>query len=68
MLPSPPVLLFHSKNDPVVSAENSTLVCRRFTAAGKRADYYEIEGTSHGGPAFFSERILDILSDFCQRA
>ncbi len=66
--PIPPVLLFHSENDPVVSAENSALVYRRLTAAGKRADYYELEGTSHGGLAFFSEPILDILSDFCQRA
>ena len=64
--PIPPVLLFHSKNDSVVSAENSTLVYRRLIAAGKRADYYELESDAHGGPVFFADTILDIISDFCQ--
>ncbi len=34
--------------------------------SGKRADYYELESDAHGGPVFFADTILDIVSDFCQ--
>lgn len=64
--PLPPVLLFHSENDPVVSAENSRSVYRKLIEAGKRAEYVELSGDAHGGSVFFSDPVLDLLTDFCR--
>jgi dipeptidyl aminopeptidase/acylaminoacyl peptidase len=64
----PPVLLFHSENDPIVSVENSRFLYKKLINARHEAYYYEIEGSeAHGGSTFFDSKILDIIQDFCNK-
>ncbi|MDO5519018.1 MAG: alpha/beta hydrolase [bacterium] len=64
----PPVLLFHSEKDPVVSVENSRLLYDKLTSTNHEVYYYELsENASHGGTTFFSCKILDIIQNFCEK-
>ena len=64
----PPVLLFHSENDPVVSVENSRLLFKKLSDTHHEVDYYELKGNNaHGGNVFFDDKILDIIQIFCNK-
>lgn len=64
----PPVLLFHSENDPVVSVENSRLLYEKLSSTHHEVYYYELEGNdAHGGNDFFDSKILDIIQEFCDK-
>ena len=64
----PPVLLFHSENDPVVSVENSRLLYDKLSNTHHEVYYYELEGNdAHGGSAFFDSKILNIIQEFCDK-
>lgn len=65
--PLPPVLLFHGQEDDQVDIEQSRYLYDLLTEAGKAVTFYELEGVGHGGAAFWSEEILDIISGFIQR-
>lgn len=62
--PLPPILLFHGMEDCQVDVNQSRYLYDLLAGAGKAVDYYEMEGTDHGGAAFWSGRILDIISRF----
>lgn len=64
----PPVLIFHSENDPVVSVENSRLLYDKLSNTHHEVYYYELEkNDSHGGNDFFYSKILDIIQEFCDK-
>ena len=64
----PPVLLFHSDNDPVVSVENSRLLYDKLSNKHHEVYYYELEGNdAHSGNAFFDSTILSIIKEFCDK-
>lgn len=64
----PPVLIFHSDNDPVVSVENSRLLYDKLSNTHHEVYYYELErNDSHGGNDFFDSKILDIIQEFCDK-
>lgn len=64
----PPVLLFHSENDPVVSVENSRLLYNKLNSTNHEVYYYELEGNdAHGGNTFFDSEILNIIQEFCNK-
>ena len=62
--PLPPILLFHGAEDCQVDVNQSRYLYDLLNGAGKTVDYYEIEGTGHGGAAFWSGKILDMISSF----
>jgi len=54
----PPVLLFHSENDPIVSVENSRILYDKLSNTHHEVYYYELEGNdAHGGNTFFDSKI-----------
>lgn len=64
----PPVLLFHSENDPVVSVENSRLLYNKLNSTNHEVYYYELKGNdAHGGNTFFDSEILNIIQEFCNK-
>lgn len=63
----PPVLLLHSGDDPIVSAENSRLLHGRLESTGHDVTYYELQGAAHGGAVFFCDEILNLIADFIRR-
>ena len=64
----PPVLLFHSENDPVVSVDNSRLLYEKLSNTHHEVYYYELEGNNaHGGNVFFDYKILNIIQEFCDK-
>lgn len=64
----PPVLLFHSEKDPVVSVENSRLLHNRLKETNHEVYYYELaENDAHGGNAYFESKILNIIQMFCEK-
>lgn len=64
----PPVLLFHSENDPVVSVENSRLLYEKLNNTHHEVYYYELEGSdAHCGNTFFDSKILNIIQKFCDK-
>lgn len=64
----PPVLLFHSENDPVVSVENSRLLYNKLNNTHHEVYYYELTGNdAHGGNVFFDNKILNVIQEFCDK-
>lgn len=61
----PPILMFHSENDPVVSVENSRTLYEKLEAEDQEVDYYEMKNCAeHGGNLYFTEQILSIIQNF----
>lgn len=60
----PPVLLFHGTDDEEVSIENSRELFSLLKAADKEVYFYELCGGNHGGAAFWSSEVLDIIEAF----
>lgn len=66
-VPLPPVLLFHSADDPAVNSQMSRDLYEVLTQTGHRAVYYELAGNAHGGNAMWAEEIVSIMAHFiCQ--
>lgn len=66
-VPLPPVLLFHSADDPAVNSQMSRDLYEVLTQTGHRAVYYELAGNAHGGNAMWAEEIVGIMAHFiCQ--
>lgn len=64
----PPMCIFHSDNDPIVSVENSRVLHEMLEKNGHKVEYYELENSdAHCGMTFFSNEILDIIQSFCER-
>ena len=64
----PPMCIFHSENDPVISVENSRTLYKALETNGHQVEYYELENNdAHCGATYFSDAILDIIQAFCER-
>lgn len=59
-----PVLLIHGNRDQTVYLDNSRDFYNALTAAGKSAEFYEMDGQDHGGPWLFDDKTLDIVTGF----
>ena len=44
--------------------DNSRDFYNALTAAGKSAEFYEMDGQDHGGPWLFDDKTLDIVTGF----
>lgn len=60
----PPVLIFHGTSDKIVSFGQSVKLYEKLISCGKKVDFYAINGADHGGPAFWSKQVLDIVEAF----
>lgn len=60
----PPMLLFHSTDDPIVSCENTRLLFDRLSAHDKRVTFCELAGDEHGGPIYWEPETLDVIAAF----
>lgn len=64
----PPVLLFHGDQDPIVSVEHSRRLYEMLKNNQHAVTYYELQGASHGGAAFWTNCIIDIIENFIQNS
>ncbi len=62
-----PVLIFHGTKDRTVNAKESVLLYNALKAAGKDVKFYLVKGADHGGPEFWTERVLGIVDDFMKK-
>ena len=60
----PQVLLIHGTMDCQVDIEHSRQLYHQLKEADKSVIFYEIEGQDHGGPAFWTKEILDVIDSF----
>jgi dipeptidyl aminopeptidase/acylaminoacyl peptidase len=60
----PPVLLIHGDQDTVVTVEHSRRLYRALDENMNSVAYYELQGSSHGGAAFWTERVMEIIDKF----
>ena len=61
-----PVLIFHGTKDRVVNCTGSAALYRRLKETGHSARFYLVKGADHGGPEFWTEKIVDIVDRFCR--
>lgn len=60
----PPLLIMHGSHDRLVPFGQSVLLYEAMIAAGQPVTLYRLEGSDHGGPAFWQPPILDIVDAF----
>ena len=61
-----PVLMFHGTKDRTVNCEGSAILYKRLKETGHAVTFYLIQGADHGGPEFWTERVIDIVDEFCK--
>ncbi|MBQ0066263.1 MAG: prolyl oligopeptidase family serine peptidase, partial [Firmicutes bacterium] len=63
----PPMLILHGTKDKTVFAQGSVnlyLECKKYN---KDVQLYLVEGSDHGGPAFYQDDVLDIYEEFFRK-
>ena len=60
----PPFLIIHGDKDRLVPFGQSVMLFEALTAANKQVEFYKLAGADHGGPAFWTEDVLDIVERF----
>ncbi|MBO4889131.1 MAG: alpha/beta hydrolase [Firmicutes bacterium] len=63
----PPVLIFHGTKDRVVNCTGSVILYRRLRETNHPVELYLVKGADHGGPDFWTDRVLDIVEDFIRK-
>lgn len=63
----PLVLIFHGTNDELVPFGQSCMLYDKLVQCNKKAEFYAIENTHHGGREFWSNQVLDIIEKFINR-
>lgn len=63
----PPVLMFHGTKDRLVNCNGSAILYEQLKKTGHPVDFYLIKGGDHGGPEFWTDKVLDIVDDFCKK-
>lgn len=61
---TPPVLILHGTEDPVVPIEHSERFYKRLQGSGVRTDLLIVEGASHGDDLFYQQVMADRILDF----
>ncbi len=65
--PLPPVLIFHGTKDRTVNCSCSAALYERLKETGHPAEFCLVKGADHGGPEFWTEKVLDIVDRFCKK-
>ena len=60
----PPFLIIHGSKDRLVPFGQSVMLFEALKNAGKTAEFYQLKGADHGGSAFWTESVLDIVEQF----
>lgn len=60
----PPVLIFHGTNDELVLFGQSCQLNDALINAGREVTFYAVTGAHHGDRQFWSEEVLNIISEF----
>ena len=60
----PPFLIVHGSKDRLVPFGQSVMLFDALKKADKAAEFYQLKGADHGGPAFWTEEVLDIVETF----
>lgn len=60
----PPFLIIHGNKDRLVPFGQSVILFEALKQAGKAAEFYQLNGADHGGPAFWTADVLDIVERF----
>ncbi|AKM83785.1 MAG: lipase/esterase [Candidatus Campbellbacteria bacterium GW2011_OD1_34_28] len=60
----PPVIIFHGDKDVTVSISQSSHLNYLYNKMGLRSYFYPIEGATHGGDEFGSEKIINLIKEF----
>lgn len=61
-----PVLMFHGTKDRTVNCEGSATLYKRLKETDHPVTFYLIKGADHGGPEFWTDRMIDIVDAFCK--
>lgn len=59
-----PMLIIHGSKDRLVPFSQSVLLYKALKKAQKQVVIYKLQGADHGGPAFWTEDIFDIVEKF----
>lgn len=62
----PPVLIVHGSRDRLVPFQQSVLLFDRLKASKKQVKMIKLRLADHGGPTFWTEKVLDLVEDFLQ--
>ena len=62
-----PMLIFHGTKDMVVNCTGSVALYRRLKETGHDVDLYLIKGANHGGPEFWTDRVIDLVDAFIKK-
>lgn len=62
----PPTLIMHGDKDRAVPFAQSALLYEALVAAGQEVEFWKLSGADHGGDAFFTDEVLDIVESFLE--
>ena len=60
----PPFFIIHGNKDRLVPFGQSVMLYEALRRAGKPVEFYQLKGADHGGPAFWTEDVLDRVERF----
>lgn len=60
----PCVMLIHGNNDCQVNIQHSRQLFQQLKNADKNVQFYELAGCDHGGAAFWTKKVIDIINSF----
>jgi acetyl esterase/lipase len=62
-----PQLIIHGDKDRLVPFQQSTLLYEALRGAGVEVEFYKLVGADHGGPPFWTGKVLDIVEKFIRK-
>lgn len=62
----PPMLIFHGSKDRIVPFMQSVLLFEKLKSVDADVKFYKLLGADHGGPQFWSDEIVDIITGFLE--
>lgn len=60
----PPFLIIHGSKDRKIPFGQSVMLIEALQKAKKTAEFYQLKGADHGGSAFWTKNVLDIVEQF----
>lgn len=63
----PPVLMFHGTKDRTVNCTGTAVLYEQLKKTGHDVTFYLVKGGDHGGPEFWTDRIINIVDEFCRK-
>ena len=62
-----PILIIHGSKDRLVPFGQSVMLYQALLQNQKEVKCYQLKGADHGGSAFWTDDVLDIVDDFIQK-